>query len=98
MKHARILAALAASLALTGACTQVPALDQTITPALAAADYPALVPLDPILAAAQNSAVEPVQATSAIDARVAALKARAARLNGSVLNGAERQRLAQGFR
>ena len=98
MKHARILAALGASLALTGACTQFPALDRTITPTLAASDYPTLVPIDPILAEAQTSTVEPIKATAAIDARVAALKARAARLSGSVLSGAQRQRLAQGLR
>ncbi|MGJ8596438.1 hypothetical protein [Sulfitobacter sp.] len=98
MKHARILAALGASLVLAGACTQFPALDRTLTPELVSADYPALVPIEPILAAAQTSTVEPVQETAAIDARVAALKARASRLSGSVLSGAERQRLAQGFR
>lgn len=99
MKHARILAAFGASLALlAGACTQFPALDRTLTPELVSADYPALVPLGPVLAAAQTGTVEPAQTSAAIDARVAALKARAARLSGSVLSGAERQRLAQGLR
>lgn len=98
MKYARILMGLVASLALTGACTQFPALDRTLTPELEAAEFPALVPIEPILVRAQTSGVEPVQTAAAIDARVAALKARAARLSGSVLNGPERQRLAQGFR
>ncbi len=35
-----------------GACTQFPALDRTITLALENAEYPALVPLDPLLATA----------------------------------------------
>lgn len=98
MKHARTLAALGASLALTGACTQFPALDHTLTPELVSSQYPALVPIDPILAAARTRTTNPNQATAAIDARVSALRARAARLSGSVLSGAERQRLAQGFR
>lgn len=98
MKHARIFAALLASLALTGACTQFPALDQTVTPDMTQSAYPALVPVAPILAAARTNGVEPVQATAALDARIAALKERAARLSGSVLTGPERQRLAQGFR
>lgn len=90
--------ALSASLFVLGACTQFPALDRTITPELEAANYPALVPLGPVLASAEQTGVEPVQANAAIDARVAALRARAARLRGSVLTGAERQRLSQGLR
>ena len=90
--------ALLASLVLTGACTQFPALDRTITPELENADYATLVPLGPVLSAAQSTTVEPMQANAAIDSRVAALKARAARLRGSVLSGAERQRLKNGLR
>lgn len=97
MKHARILAALGASLALTGACVQFPALDRTLTPELTLQAFPALVPIDPILAAAQTGTVAPVRETAAIDARVAALEARAAQLSRSVLSGRERQRLAQGL-
>lgn len=98
MKRARLLLALAGPLVLMAACTQFPALDRTITPELAAAEYPALVPLGPVLAAARTPGVDPVQSTAAIDGRVAALRARAARLRGAVLSGAETQRLAQGFR
>jgi hypothetical protein len=97
MKRAYLPAVLWASLALMGACTQFPALDRAITPELSNADYPALVPLDPVLAAAQTPNAESEQTTAAIDSRVTALKARAARLRGSVLNGAERQRLKNGL-
>jgi hypothetical protein len=83
MKTMLFPAALLASLTLTGACTQFPQLDHTSSPELANSDYPMLVPLGPVLAA--------------IDARVSALQARAARLRGSVLSGAERQRLANGL-
>lgn len=97
MTRARIPLALWAGAALLAACTQFPALDRTITPELEAAQYPDLVPLGPVLASARSSGTEPEQATAAIDARVARLKARAARLRGSVLNGAERQRLEKGL-
>lgn len=90
-------ALLCSGLLLMGACTQFPALDKTVTPALENAEYPALVPLGPVLASASQTGVAPDQATAAIDARVAALRARAARLRGSVLTGAERQRLSQGL-
>lgn len=97
MKRAHILAGLMATLLLTGACTQFPELDSTITPALKAAEFPTLTPIAPVLAAAQTGGIEPVQTAAGIDARVAALKARAASLRGSVLSGNERQRLAQGL-
>lgn len=90
-----ILPALMA-LALT-ACTQFPELDSTITPALEAADYPALVPVDPLLAQATAGRADPQQTEAALLARVARLRARAARLRGSVLSGRERQRLRDGF-
>tara|TARA_R110002049_G_scaffold23781_7_gene84834 strand:- start:50836 stop:51141 length:306 start_codon:yes stop_codon:yes gene_type:complete len=80
------------------ACTQFPALDATITPELEAADYPALVPLDPLLAQAEAGRIDPVQTEAALSARVARLRARAARLRGSVITGAERVRLTEGLR
>lgn len=86
-----------ASLTMLGACAQFPALDRTVTPQLEAAAYPDLVPLAPVLAAAEAGGVEPEQATANIDRRVAALKSRAARLRGSILSGPERQRLAKGL-
>lgn len=98
MKRVHLIWVLGAGLVLTGACTQFPALDRTLTPELESAAYPALVPLAPVLASAQTTRVEPQRATAAIDARVAALKSRAARLRGSVLSGRERQRLANGLR
>ncbi len=97
MKRAILLLVLAGPFALVGACTQFPALDRTITPELEAADYPALVPLGPVIAAARDTDTDPARTTAAIDARVAALRARAARLRGAVLSGPERQRLAEGL-
>ena len=90
-------AALFAGLSLTAACTQFPALDRTLTPELEAAEYPALVPLGPVLAASQTPGVQPDLASAQLDARVAALKSRAARLRGSVLSGRARQRLENGL-
>ncbi len=97
MKRVFISMALLASLIFSSACTQFPQLDHTITPDLAHSDYPSLLPIGPLLAAAKTPSTEPVQAAAIIDARVNALRARAARLRGSVLSGAERQRLANGL-
>lgn len=97
MKRVHPFLVLLATLSLVGACAEFPALERTITPELTAADYPALVPLGPVLASAQSVGTEPVQATATIDGRVSALKARAARLRGSVLSGRERQRLEKGL-
>tara|TARA_R110000787_G_scaffold248421_2_gene353967 strand:+ start:2643 stop:3017 length:375 start_codon:yes stop_codon:yes gene_type:complete len=97
MKCRAALYSLPLALLALSACTQFPALDRTITPALENADYPALVPIDPLLASATAGRVDAAQTEAALAARVAGLRARAARLRGSVLSGRERQRLAQGL-
>lgn len=79
------------------ACTEFPALERTLTPALEAAPYPELVPLDPLLAQARAGQVDAVQTETTLEARVARLRARAARLRGPVISGAARQRLAEGL-
>ena len=91
------LSALSAILAL-GACTQFPQLDSTITPDLERAEFPALVPVEPLLATATAGRVDPVQTETALLGRLSRLRARAASLRGSVLSGRERQRLREGFR
>lgn len=89
---------LLAGLPFLAACTQFPELERTLTPELVASQVPALVPLGPIRTAANATTVAPEQANAQIDARVNALNARAEQLRGSVLSGAERQRLEQGLR
>ena len=80
------------------ACAQFPELDRTVSPEVEAADFPALVPLEPILASTSTAVHSNQQTQAVLEARVANLRARAARLRGSVLTGAERQRLAEGLR
>lgn len=89
-----------ATLAFTtlGACAQFPELDRTVTPELAAAPFPALVPVEPLLAQATAGRVDPVQTEAALQGRLSRLRARAARLRGGVLTGRERQRLREGLR
>ncbi len=79
------------------ACTQFPELDQTVSPDLENADFPALIPLDPILAGTRTATRDNTQTQAMLEARVANLRARAARIRGSVLTGRERQRLAEGL-
>ena len=79
------------------ACTEFPQLDRTITPALENADFPALVPVEPLLANATQNRVDPVRTQAELQGRLSRLRARAAGLRGSVLSGRERQRLAQGL-
>ena len=79
------------------ACTQFPDLDRTISPELAGADYPALVPLAPVLASATSGQVDTRQTRKQLEARVARLRVRAARLRGSVLTEREKQRLDEGL-
>ena len=86
------------ALATLGACTQFPELDSTVTPELAAAPYPDLVPVEPLLAQATAGRVDPVQTEAALQGRLSRLRVRAARLRGSVLTGRERQRRREGLR
>lgn len=84
-------------LALT-ACTQFPELAYTQTRALESAEYPALVPIEPILANAPGPAPDPTEEMAILNTRLTALRARADRMRGAVLNGAEKQRLKKGLR
>lgn len=81
-----------------GACTQFPQLDRTIPPGLEQAPFPALVPVEPLLAQATAGRIDPAQTQASLQARLTRLRARAARLRGSVLSGRERQRLREGLR
>lgn len=86
-------ACLALCLTLT-ACTQFPDLDGTISPALAEADYPALVPLDPLLASAIPATTDTAQTTQNLESRIASLRARARALQaGAVVDDGTRTRL-----
>lgn len=97
MTHRILLPLCLAALTLLAACTQFPALDSRATPELLASDYPALVPVDPLLAEAEAGQVNIPQTENGLTSRVERLQARAARLRGSVLSGSEKQRLSQGL-
>lgn len=75
------------SLCLLSACVTVPDLDTEISAAAQAAPYPDLVALGPILA--QAGQVTPPD-SAGMDARIAALQARAAALRGPVIEPAVR--------
>lgn len=86
-------AALILSLALLTGCTAFPELEATTSAEARAAPYPRLVPLEPLIAAAQETALAP-ETGARLAARAAALRGRAARLRRSqVLSPAERGRL-----
>lgn len=98
MIRATSLTALFAMTLGLGACTQFPELESTQTEQLSRADYPALVPIEPILARAAGPKIDPIAEQEVLNARLAALRARANRMRGSVLTGAEKQRLENGLR
>jgi hypothetical protein len=83
---------------LTG-CTQFPELDQAIDPDVAARGVPDLIPLAPVLAAADTRATTVTVPDIAADlgARVANLRARADRLRGPVIPAPVRNRIARGI-
>ncbi|WP_189369723.1 hypothetical protein [Tateyamaria omphalii] len=76
------------------ACTQFPELDNTISPEVGASEFPALVPLEPLLAGSAPVVSDPVQTSDALAARVAALRARARALQQqSIVDPATRARM-----
>jgi hypothetical protein len=79
-----------------GACTQFPDLDGTVAPDLAGADFPALVPLGPLLASAvPTGAADTAQTTQDLQSRIAALRARAQALQRRpVLDDGSQSRLS----
>ena len=97
MKPTRLSVLVTTLTLLCAGCTEFPQLDRTITPEMERADYPDLVPLAPLLASATGGRVNQAAAEAELTARVARLRARAARLQESVLTGRERQRLEQGL-
>ncbi|MEM8653999.1 MAG: hypothetical protein AAGF36_04575 [Pseudomonadota bacterium] len=87
----------AALLCLTlAACTQFPELDETLSPGVENADFPALVPIEPLLAGAAPVVSDPVATTEALEARVDALRARARALQRrAIVDPATRARMRE---
>ncbi len=69
MKLTRVLLVL--PLIAQASCTQYPELEGTVAPELENAAYPDLLPLEPILAQAGKSGVDPVQAQAGLGGRLA---------------------------
>ncbi|MEM6941563.1 MAG: hypothetical protein AAF943_16105 [Pseudomonadota bacterium] len=79
-------------------CTQFPELEGALTRDFSAAAYPDLLPIEPLLARSAISATDPLADQTLLNARLAALRAKAQKMRGSVLDGAARQRLENGLR
>lgn len=89
----RAATALLICLTLT-ACTQFPELDNTISPEVETSKFPALLPLETLMAEATPVVSDPVQTTQTLEARVTALKARARALQRhSIVDPATRARM-----
>lgn len=76
------------------ACTQFPDLDRTTSAQTRRAPYPDLLPVEDLRAQVASPRATD-RTTKSLEARIAALRARAARLRGTVIDGASRARLDQ---
>ncbi len=77
-------------------CAQFPELNATVSQEEASkADFPALVPVEPLLVQAETQHATP-ETQANVSARAARLRARAARLRGQVVDGSTQRRMAQG--
>ncbi|MEL6419257.1 MAG: hypothetical protein AAFV87_04650 [Pseudomonadota bacterium] len=83
-------------LAAISACTQFPELDDAVSEQAQAAPYPALVDLGPLVTEVRAGRTDPAEVETSVDARVAALRARAARLRGEVVDAETRRRMQAG--
>jgi len=79
------------------ACAAFPTIDGTIDASARAADYPTLVPLDPLLAAAAATGGQISPASeAAFNSKIAALRVKAIRLRGPVIDAQTRSRMQRG--
>lgn len=92
----RSVATLLCLLALSTACTNFPELDAAEPAEAKNSDYPSLLPLDQLLAAPDPIATPEV--LEGVQSRVQALKSRANRLRGPVVDRATKARMARGVR
>ncbi len=95
MPHPLSFAALLVGAAVLSGCAEFPALDRTITPKMEAADYPDLVPIDPLLAEAKAGRIDPLRTEAELTGRAARLDARASRLGAARAETAASARLAR---
>ncbi|WP_456386903.1 hypothetical protein [Profundibacter sp.] len=88
----RLINSLALAATLLAGCSDFPELDAAITSAARNADYPNLLPIDQLIADAQQVQISPETVTN-LEGRISHLNARAARLRGPVIDGASRARM-----
>lgn len=94
----RTALALTTALTLAGivsGCAQFPELEARVSDTVRAQPFPDLVPLDGLQARLDSTQITP-ETGPAVEARVAQLKARAARLRGAVIDAPTRARIKAG--
>ncbi len=77
------------------ACSQFPQLDETVDSQARRAAYPDLIPIEDIYTRIPDTRIYP-DTPLRLEDRVSRLRARAARLRGTVIDGATRQRMRAG--
>lgn len=91
----RVTSAIALVLVGLTGCSDFPDLGGAVAPGLERADYPRLVPVEPLLAQVDEVQITP-ETMAGIEGRVARLKARAARLRGRIVDTGTRERMQSG--
>ena len=91
------LSCLVAATTTLAACSQFPELEEDAALGARNAPYPELVPAESLRAQVPAAQITD-DSQSALDARIARLRSRAARLKGTVVDGGTRARMSQGVR
>ncbi|GGO50901.1 hypothetical protein SAMN05444398_101848 [Roseovarius pacificus] len=76
-------------------CTQFPALEDTVSEEARNAPYMTLEPVETLRAGVPGNRIEDTD-TATMEARIARLRTRAARLSGSVVDSQTRSRMSRG--
>lgn len=79
------------------ACARFPELDATVDPSAEGADFPPLIPIEGLLETPTSSDADGPDPSADVAARVANLRARAARLRGQIVDPATRARMQRGI-
>ncbi len=96
-KHRRVLMAIGLVCPLLlAACSEVPELDAAVPDWVDNADYPDLVPLDRALANAPLPQTQSAEIEEDVTARAERLRARAERLNTTIVDEQTRERMNSG--
>lgn len=94
----RVLINISIAFGLLAACAEFPDLDDVISAESRAADFPTLIPIDPLLASARSDSERADAIANSLIARTANLRNRARAMRGPVIEPRIRSKMVRAMR